>query len=317
MSPAAWFALGLVLLLLGADRLVSSARRMAGLMGIPSLIVGLTVVAFATSTPELALGVMAALAGQTDLVMGNVIGSNIANVLLILGLSALLRPLGISAGLVRREIPLMVAFSLILWVMAGDGVIGRGDGAVLVALGLAYTVWVVRACGPQERARDAAGSLIRALLGLALGVLLLVLGARWMVFSAAALAAGLGLSELFIGLTLVALGTSLPELATALMASVRGSRDVSVGDLLGSNLYNIAWVLGLTSLVHDVPVNAAALRFDLPVMVGVALACLPIFLLGAPIRRWEGALLLGAYLLYLGALALGRGGAAHIGSSLG
>lgn len=304
MMPAGLlFALGLCLLLVGAEGVVRAATRLAALLRIGPMIVGLTVVAFGTSTPELALGLQAAQEGKSDLVIGNVIGSNIANVLLILGLTALARPLSVSAQLVRLDVPLMIAFSLILWAMAGDGVIARWEGILLVAGGGAYTALLMRQGRPQPVRGAQAGSLARGWFWLALGILLLTLGARSMVDSATALAKGLGLSELIIGLTLLAVGTSLPELAIALVARWRGAADLTVGSIVGSNLYNIAWVLGLTSLIRDVPVSPAVVSFDLPVMLAVSVACLPVFFVGGQIRRWEGGMFLGYYFAYLAYLA--------------
>jgi cation:H+ antiporter len=316
LTTLLFFAAGLVLLLAGAEILVRGASRLAAAAGISPLVVGLTVVAYGTSSPEMAVSVKAALAGQADIALGNVVGSNILNVLLVLGVSALIAPLVVQAQLVRLDVPLMIGISALLAVFALDGTIGRADGALLVAGIVAYTVFAViqsrretalvraqfsqeYAAGPGERSRWP-----HQILLVVAGLGLLVVGARWLVDGATAIARALGLSELIIGLTVVAAGTSLPEIATSVVAAVRGERDIAVGNVVGSNICNVLAVLGLSALAapQGVAVSAAALRFDIPVMVAVAVACLPIFFTGHLIARWEGALFLGyyaAYVLYL------------------
>jgi len=315
-----FFLLGLVALVVGAVLLVRGASRLATLAGISPLVVGLTVVAFGTSTPELGVSVTSAYAGQAAIAVGNVVGSNICNVLLILGLSALVAPLVVAQQLIRIEVPLMIGSSLLLLLLALDGVVGRLDGLLLFAGVLIYTVWAIRrsrkesqlvqaeyadsvaAAAPDEKA----GGLAWQLLLIAAGLGLLGLGANWLVTGAVALAKTFGVSELVIGLTIVSIGTSLPELATSVMASFRGQRDIAVGNVVGSNLFNILAVLGLSALVapDGVPVAAAALQFDIPVMIAVAIACLPIFFTGHLIARWEGALFLAYYAAYVGYLVL-------------
>jgi cation:H+ antiporter len=314
---AAFFLGGLLLLSVGAEAFVRGASRLAAAMKISPLVVGLTVVAFGTSSPELAVGVKASLAGQTSLLVGNVVGSNIFNVLFILGLSALVAPLAVSRQLVRLDVPLMVLLSLLVLIFAGDGKIGRGEGlSLLLALG-AYTVFLIRASRrelvPEADAfareyADATGSwrkrwLLHVLL-LAGGLAALVLGSKWLVQSAVAIARALGVSELIIGLTVIAAGTSLPEVVTSIVATLRGERDIAVGNAVGSNLFNLLGVLGVCGVLapSGIEVPPAALRFDLPIMLAVAFACLPIFFTGLVIARWEGGLFLGyyaAYTLYL------------------
>jgi len=309
------FVAGLVLLILGAEWLVRGASRLAGALGISPLVIGLTVVAFGTSAPEVAVSVKAAWAGQPDLAIGNVVGSSVFNVLFILGASAVVTPLLVSSQLIRLDVPIMIGVSVLVFLLAGDGSIGRLDGALLFAGVIAYTafqVWQSRkesAAIRDEYAQEYAPrrhSTLANLVLVAAGLALLVLGSRWLVSGAVAFAQALGVSELVIGLTIVAAGTSLPEVATSLLAAFRGERDIAVGNVVGSNIFNLLAVLGLSALVapDGLPVSPSVLRFDLPVMMAVALACLPIFASGASIVRWEGALFLSYYAAYTTYLVL-------------
>ena len=309
---------GLVLLVAGAEALVRGASRLAAAVGISPLVIGLTVVAFGTSAPELVVSLRATLSGTPDIALGNVIGSNIANVLLILGISALIAPLIVAQQLVRLEVPLMIGASLLLLLAALDGRIGRLDGLVLFAGIVAYTTFAIRqsrkesAAVREEYAQEYSDQPRTALqwfvdLGFVVGGLaMLVFGAEWLVNGAVTIARALGLSELIIGLTIIAIGTSLPELATSVVAAIRGERDIAVGNVVGSNLFNILSILGLTSLISPtgVAVAPAALRFDLPVMVAVAVACLPIFYTGYQISRWNGLLFLSYFVAYVAYLVL-------------
>ncbi|MHB8798989.1 MAG: calcium/sodium antiporter [Thermoanaerobaculia bacterium] len=316
------FAVGIGLLVLGAELLVRGASRLALAAGVSPLVVGLTVVAFGTSAPELAVSVRAAFAGSADIAYGNVVGSNIFNVLFILGLSAVVAPLLVDRQLIRRDVPIMVGVSLLLPVLALDGRIGRIDGMLLFGGILAYTAFSVvqsrkeRAATREEMAAgtsdEATGPWWGNLLLVLGGVGMLVLGARWLVDGAVVFARALGVSELIIGLTIVAAGTSLPEVATSVLASIRGHRDIAVGNVVGSNIFNILCVLGLSGLVAPlgVPVAPGALAFDTPVMVAVALACLPIFFTGPGIARWEGSLFLFYYAAYVAFIVLEATGSA-------
>ena len=307
LLPLALFLAGLVLLVLGGNALVRGASAIAARLGIAPLVIGLTVVAWGTSAPELAVSLGAALRGQRDLALGNVVGSNIVNILGVLGASALVAPLVVSRRLVQLDVPILTVLSGAVYVLALDGRIGPGDGLLLVAAGLAYTVFAVRTSRGEAAAakRPGRARALPAAAGLAaLVLLLLAVGARWLVAGATVFARSLGVSELVIGLTVVAIGTSLPEVAASVVAAWRGERDIAVGNAIGSNLFNLAAVLGLTSLATPggVPVAEPALALDLPVMVAVAFACLPLFFTGQAVARWEGALLLayyGAYVLYL------------------
>ncbi len=300
---------GFVLLIGGAELLVRGAARLATACGISPLVVGLTVVAFGTSSPELAVSVVSAYSGQAGIALGNVVGSNICNVLLILGLSALVAPLVVSRQVVRLEVPIMIGVSLLLVLFALNGVVGRAEGVLLFASLIAYLIWTVRRSRRELREQGVpaadpeagghAGTVVQVLQILA-GLVLLGIGSKWLVDGAVSVATFFGVSDLVIGLTVVAVGTSLPELATSVLASLRGQRDIAVGNVVGSNIFNILSVLGLTAIFAPagVPVPPQALVFDLPVMLAVAVACLPIFLAGYRIARWEGGLFFGYYLAY-------------------
>lgn len=306
------FVGGLALLIVGAEALVRGASRLAAVLGISPLVIGLTVVAFGTSSPELAVSIKAALADQANLAVGNVIGSNIFNVLFILGTSALIVPLVVSQQLVRFDVPLMIALSVIVLILSLDGYLSRSDGLMLVA-GLAGYIWFLiyqsrRESGQvkEEYAKEfgngipANSGMIKNIAFALSGLVLLVLGSRWLVVSAVSFARFLGVSELVIGLTIVAAGTSLPEVVTSVIAAVRGERDIAVGNVVGSNIFNIMAVLGIASIVapSGIEVASAVIRFDIPVMIAVAFACLPIFFTGGVISRREGGLLLGYYVAY-------------------
>jgi cation:H+ antiporter len=315
----AFLCAGLALLAVGAEALVRGASRLAALLGVPPLVVGLTVVAWGTGAPELAVTVQASLAAQTDIAVGNVVGSNICNVLLILGLSAVVSPLVVSRQLVRRDVPVMIGVSVLVLLLALDGMLSRVDGLLLVALFAAYTalaLWKGRpSAGSTEtrRAANAAGAARTGgrqwivLIGFILvGLALLVLGSRWLVDGAVAIAKSLGMSELIIGLTVVAVGTSMPEIATSVLAGIRGRSDIAVGNAVGSNIFNLLAALGVASIVsaEGIPVPEDTLVFNLPVMLVVALACLPIFFTGYRVARWEGALFLLYYAAFTTFLVL-------------
>ncbi len=316
------FLLGLVLLTGGAELLVRGATRLAAASGISPLVVGLTVVAFGTSAPELAVSLGAALRGQPDVALGNVIGSNIFNVLFILGVSAVITTLVVQAQLVQFDVPIMIAASAVALGLGLDGSFGRFDGALLFAGLIGYVVALARAArraasasreSSEKTTRPGALARVTDLAGIGLGLGLLVVGSQLLLSAAVSFARTLGIGELVIGLTLVAAGTSLPEVATSVMAALRGERDLAVGNVVGSNIFNLLGVLGLSAALSPVPLQVAdsALRFDLPVMLAVAVACLPIFFTEHRVSRWEGALLLGyyvAYTLYL-VLAAQRHGA--------
>jgi cation:H+ antiporter len=319
------FLAGLVALVAGADLLVRGASRLALSFGISPLVVGLTIVAFGTSAPEMAVSAGAVLNGQTGLAMGNVVGSNIFNVLFILGLSALITPLVVHVQLIRQEVPIMIGASLLVLVLALDGTLGLFDGALLFGLLLAYTGFLVvqsRRASREAQAEfdaeiqpaspDAWDARLPVQLALiAAGLALLVLGSDWLVSAAVFFAQSLGVSDLVIGLTIVAAGTSMPEVATSIMAALKGERDIAVGNVVGSCTFNLLGCLGLSGLLAGLlpgspglTVAPSLLALDIWVMLAVALACLPIFLSGREIARWEGAVFLGYYVAYMAYVVL-------------
>jgi cation:H+ antiporter len=310
------FLAGLVLLIVGADLLVRGASRLSLSLGIAPLVVGLTVVAFGTSAPELAVSVKGALDGQTDIALGNVVGSNILNVLFILGLSALVAPLIVDRQLIRQEVPILIGLSALVGWMALDLRISFGEGALLVSVMVGYTL-LLYFQGRNAPAAEVADDLLPAAPGLlsklwmqlllvAVGLGMLVLGSRWLVDSATVFATALGVSPLVIGLTIVSLGTSLPEVATSVIAALRGEREIAVGNVLGSNIFNLVCVLGISSMVSGtgLTVPPSLLAFDLPVMIAVAVALLPVLFTGHLIARWEGGVFLGYYVAYTTYLVL-------------
>lgn len=295
------FLVGLGLLFLGGEWLVRGASRLAVNMGISPLVVGLTVVAFATSAPELAVSLQAALAGQSDIAIGNVVGSNISNILLILGASALVAPLVVARQIIRIDVPMMIAAAGLVYAMGLDGAVSRAEGIALLVLLAAYLTMAIRASQPQSAPAGLTRQPIYKDIALVIGgVTMLVVGANWLVDGAVTMARLLGINELIIGLTVIAVGTSLPELATSIIATRRGERDIAVGNVVGSNIFNVLAVLGLTAIFAPagVPVPSAALAFDFPVMLAASVACLPIFLRGHEIARWEGAIFFGYYIAY-------------------
>ena len=322
MNMADWWGLlaGLVVLVAGAELLVRGASRLAQRFGISPLVIGLTVVAFGTSAPELAVSVQSGLTGQADIAVGNVVGSNIFNVLAVLGFAAVIAPLVVRQELVHFQVPLVIGLSVLFLVMAFDGQISQFDGLLLVGGLAAYTALAIRKSRREaesvlaEYAKEFGGSragwLSRLPVQIAFvlsGLGLLVLGASWLVESAISIARALEISEVIIGLTIVACGTSFPELATSVVATIRGERDIAVGNVVGSCVFNILGIMGVTALIipDGLSVAPALVYFDIPVMIGAAIACLPIFATGHIIARWEGLLFLAYYAAYLGYLILG------------
>jgi cation:H+ antiporter len=312
LVQVALFVFGLMALVIGAESLVRGASRLALGFGMSPLVIGLTIVSFGTSAPEIAVSVGAALKGTTDIAIGNVVGSNIFNVLFILGISALVTPLVVNSQLIRQEVPVMIGVSGLLILLALDGNVGHLDAGLLFTLAIAYTVFLVVQSRRDTQAAEARlaqetpqGSnwdrhwTVQVLLIVG-GLALLVLGARWLVGSAVAFAKALGVSDVIIGLTIVAAGTSLPEVATSVMAAIRGERDIAVGNVVGSNIFNILACLGLSGLAaaDGLVVAPAVLNFDLWVMLAVAVACLPIFFTGREIARWEGGVFFAYYAAY-------------------
>lgn len=322
-SPAGSAALvlgGLACLTWGATQLVRGAAGLALGCGLPPLVVGLTVVAIGTSAPELAVTVGSALAGEPELAFGNVVGSNIANVLLILGVSAIVTPLAVARRLTRQEIPLMIGVSFLVAFLCRDGLVSRPEGLLLLAGFAAFTVVQLRVgmrggsaapldtaqIPPPAQARPSRAGLLLDASRVALGLALLVVGAHAMVLGATDLARLVGLSDLVIGLTVVAVGTSLPEIATSLVAAWRGEGDIAVGNIVGSNIANLLLILGVAAVIapRGIPVPPEARQLDVPVMLVTAMACLPVALDGRMIARWEGAFFAAYYAGYVAYLVL-------------
>ncbi|MCU0962550.1 MAG: calcium/sodium antiporter [Pirellulaceae bacterium] len=311
-----WLFLGgFALLIVGAEVLVRGASRLAVSVGISPLVIGLTVVAYGTSSPEVAVTLQAMFAQppQPALAVGNVVGSNISNVLLVLGIAALAVPLVVSPAMVRTTVPLLVAVTGLVWYFCLDSVLSVGEGAVLLVGAVLFSVWSVvrsrRATRQQQPEVSGSGPVLRRSAWLAaarnlalviVGLVLLILGARWLVDGATAVARVLQVSELIIGLTVVAVGTSLPEIATSLVATLRGQRDIAVGNVVGSNIFNLLLVLGMCAAFspQTVVVPPDALRFDIPIMFVVTAICWPLFYTHWTISRWEGCAFLAAYVAY-------------------
>ncbi len=312
-----YFVLGLVALVAGADVLVRGASALAVRFGVSPLVVGLTVVAYGTSAPEMAVSVASAYDGNADVAFGNVVGSNIFNILFILGASALIAPLVVGTQIIRKDVPIMIGAALLTYLLGADGRISRIDGIMMFVLAVAYTVWVIRASRREAKAaaeftteyadKNAKKKpLVLQIVFIVAGLALLILGSSWFVDSAVKTAKIFGLSDLVIGLTIVAAGTSLPEVATSILASIKGEREIAVGNVVGSNIFNVFAVLGASSIVsrNGITVAPAAQGFDVPVMIAVSIACLPIFVTGNGITRWKGVLFLAYYAAYTAYLIL-------------
>ncbi|MEO5692150.1 MAG: calcium/sodium antiporter [Usitatibacter sp.] len=315
------FLAGLTALVLGANLLVRGSRKLALSFGISPLVVGLTIVAFGTSAPEVAVSVGAVLDGKADIAIGNVVGSNIFNMLFILGVSALITPLAVRQQLIRQEVPIMIGASMLLLALSLDGKLSLWDSTLLFTLLVAYSVFLVlqsrretRAaqtdCGVRISPAEAGGWDAKWPAQVALviaGLVILVAGSGWVVAASIAFAKVLGVSDLVIGLTIVAAGTSLPEVATSIAAAIKGERDIAVGNVVGSSTFNILGCLGLSGLVSGdlgLAVAPSLVAFDMWIMIAVALACLPLFITGREIARWEGAVFVSYYVAYVAYLIL-------------
>ena len=305
------FLAGLTGLYFGAEWLVKGASRFASSFNIKPVVIGLTIVAFGTSTPELVTSVIAGIKHSSDIAMGNVIGSNIANIGLILGLSAIVQPLKIDMKLIYREMPIMVGISMLLYFMGWNGTLSRMEGCVLLIGILAYTCYVYRVALKESStikqefeefiaARDK--NIFKDILFIVIGLGALVGCAHLLVHSAIYFARVIGISELVIGLTVIAVGTSIPELATSMVAAIRKESDISVGNVLGSNIFNILAVLGIAAIIQPLRVNSASLCVDMPVMLFFSIFLIPIITWKFVLTRGQGALLLiwyGAYVFWL------------------
>lgn len=311
---------GLALLVGGGEVLVRGASNLAAIIGMSPLVVGLTVVSFATSAPEFAVTMRAVLSGSPGLAVGNVVGSNIANILLVLGVAAIITPLTVKSRVVRFDVPVMIGLSLLATVLALNGVIARWQGGLLVLCLVGYVWWTVRISrsdpeGEKEKldpswtAGDIRGepqpersgrNVLGSVMFVVVGVALLVVGANSLVAGATTIATSLGLSDLVIGLTIVAVGTSLPELATGVIAAIRGERDLAVGNAVGSNIFNLGAVLGLAAILSPdgIVIPEGAQNLDFLLMTGVAILLLPVVYTGYAVGRWEGILFVAYYVAY-------------------
>lgn len=307
MLSLLFLLLGLGLLYVGAQVLIKGGAALAFRFGLSALVVGLTVIAYGTSSPEMVVSLQAAISGNSAIAVGNVIGSNICNIALILGVCSLVQPLTASAQVIRREVPIMIGVSLLLVGVIWDGSIGRIEGALLLAGLIAYTWMTVRAArvakdavAEQEYDKDfhvGAPSPGRSIALVLLGLGVLMGGSHLFVTGAVDIARYWGVSDVVIGLTVVAVGTSLPEFATSLVAALRKHSDVAIGNVVGSNIFNVLGILGLVALVH--PIDATGIsRVDLGMMVATAVALLPLARSGGRVNRVEGAILLGVYVAY-------------------
>lgn len=322
MFTVAMFFAGLVALVVGANALVHGASKLALSFSISPLVVGLTVVAFGTSAPEMAVSTGAVLSGQNDVAVGNVVGSNIFNILFILGISAVILPLSVHIQVIRQEIPIMLGGAVLLMLIGIDGRIDWYEGGLLLVLLVLYTVFLVvqsRSEANSQEAEEFGEEIKPAAKGtwdshwsaqtglIVVGLGLLVVGADWLVDAAVIFARAMGVSDLVIGLTIVAAGTSLPEVAASVTAALKGERDIAVGNVVGSCTFNVFGCLGLGAVVSGaagLTLAPSLLNFDLWVMLAVFLACLPVFLSGREIARWEGGVFLVYYLAYVAYLIL-------------
>jgi cation:H+ antiporter len=312
--------LGLIGLVAGAELLVRGASRLGLAIGISPLVVGLTIVAFGTSSPEMAVSVRAALTNHPDIVIGTNLGSTVFNILFILGICALVAPLIISQQLIWYEVPIMIGSYLLLLVMSIDGKITRLNGLILLLCLICYIVYAIvkgrreaKAVTDeyQETFSVSKKGLNALIIGkqcglIVLGLIFCVFGAGWLLDSAVILARALGVSELVIGMTIIATGTSLPEVATSVVATIRGQRDIAVGNVVGSCIFNVLGIVGVAGLIapDGITVSPSVLTFDLPVAIVACVACLPVFFTGHKISRWEGGLFLGYYVAYTSYLIL-------------
>lgn len=300
------FIVGLVLLVVGANLLVDGASTFATRIGISPLVVGLTIVAFGTSSPELAVTLQATFTGEAGVAVGNVVGTAVFNSLFILGITALIRPLRVTELILKRDGLLMLAAAILLLIFTLDRELSRLEGAVLFLIIVAYTVHLIRRARTTKQPETATGggsqrSWPVQVVKIAVGLVMLVVGAGWIVDGAVEFAESLGISSVLIGLTVVAIGTGMPEVAIAVLATIRRQTDIAVGNVVGSNLFVLLAVLGLAALVSPaaVPIPESIASFDIPIFVAVAIASVLSFATGYRVSRWEGGMFVGFYILYL------------------
>jgi len=305
-STILWFIVGLVALIGGAELLVRSVSRLAVIAGISKLVIGLTVVAFGTSAPELAVSIQAGVTGQTDIMIGNIVGSNLTNILLILGLSALIIPLKVHKTLIKVDLPFLIVITILVYILGLNGFFTIWECLLLTVILAIYLFYLFRQKGdvdiPLAEGEDVKKhSVPKDLVLLVIGFAGLILGARWIVSSAIIFAEMAGVSELVIGLTVVAIGTSLPEIVISLLAAFKGEKDIAVGNIVGSNILNFLAVLGVSGMFipEAIPIQQSLLDVDLILLIGATILCFPIFFTGRRIVRWEGAVFLVLYIAYL------------------
>jgi len=322
VPPIVWIILGLAALIVGAELVVRYGARLARRLGVPPIIVGLTIVSIGTSAPELAVGIDAFRNDAGSLAIGNIAGTNIVNLLLILGFSAILRPIFIGTQTLRLDLPAIAAASVLLFVLTLDGSLSIVDGVILVVVALGYTgllIWMTKRESarvlaefaheyPPQRHHGPWWEPVLQLVLLVVGLVIIVFGADWLVSGAVDLAEAAGVSDALIGLTIVAIGTSAPELATTIISTIRGDRDIAVGNLIGSSIYNLTFILGISLFFAPgaIEVDPMLIAVDLPIMVLVALACIPVFLTGKRMSRREGWAFVIAYVAYLAYLIIAR-----------
>lgn len=310
----------LAAMVLGAELLVRGASQLAVMVGVSQLVIGLTIVSFGTSAPEFLVSIKGALTNHSDLIVGNCIGSNIFNLLFIIGACAVVAPLVVTSQLIRLDVPIMIGSHLLFLLLSFNGIIGRYDALLLLTSFALYYGFVVRKSLQKNSSmtdsnRNASGdvkpnstlpAIIKQIGLITVGLILCIQGAEWMVDNAVTLARILGISELVIGLTIVSAGTSLPEVATSIVATIRGQRDIAIGNVIGSCIFNILGVIGLASLIapEGITIAPSVLRFDLPVAIVASIACLPVFFTEYKISRWEGCVFLLYYTAYITYLLL-------------
>lgn len=299
---------GLTVLYFGAEWLVKGASRFARSFNIRPIVIGLTIVAFGTSMPELVTSVVAGIKHLSDIAVGNIVGSNIANIGLILGMAAIVQPLTIDMRLLSREMPIMIGISLLLYFMGWDGILSRLEGGILLVGIVTYTCYVYRMALKESRAVEqeyeefvgaAYDSILKDIFWIIIGLVALVGGAYLLVHSAIYIARVVGISELVIGLTVIAVGTSLPELATSMVAAIRKESDISVGNVIGSNVFNILAVLGIAAIIQPLQINPVSLRIDMPVMLFFSMALIPMITWKFVLTRGQGIFLLVGYSVYI------------------
>lgn len=324
LHPSIIFLGGLVVVVFGAEILLRSAAQVAAMLGVSPIVIGLTIVSIGTSTPELAVGIMAVVEDKGSLAVGNIAGTNIFNILFILGLSAIIHPLPIRLLSIKIDVPVMIGSAFMLILMSLDGVLARTEGALLVLAAVFYTIVLIRESRGESAATKKEFSeefgvgfipkthrypeyAIQSLL-LLTGMALSILGANLLVAGAVNIAKAYGVTDALIGLTIVAIGTSAPELVTTLVATYKNDRDVAIGNLIGSSIYNILVILGVTTLVapSGIDVENDILWIDLPLAAMVAVVCLPVFNSERMVSRTEGVVFVAAYIIYFMILILFR-----------